>query len=352
MLTNFKLYNKTDILSLTHIRRFETKMGEIVHCDTGSGEVEKMISETKASYIIFGIPEDIGVRANLGKGGADSAWIPFLQAFLNIQSNDFLSGENILIAGHFDFSNEQKLINVNADTDEEKIAAYRSLVSKIDDEVEEMVKVITRNQKIPIIIGGGHNNAYPAIKGAAKGLYKAGLLQLAQINCINLDAHADYRPSEGRHSGNPFRYADEDGYLNKYCVIGLHENYLQQNVWSDLVNSPFMDCITYEDIFIHEKKNFIQAVSHATGFTDDNFTGIELDLDSVEHILSSAYTPCGISPVQARQYINFAALDAKIAYMHICEGATRLDTGETDYSTGKLISYLVSDFIKAHERIK
>ena len=352
MLSNFKLYNKSDILSLTHIRRFETKIGEIILCDPGCNDLERKISETKANYIIFGIPEDIGVRANLGKGGADSAWVPFLQSFLNIQSNDFLSGENIMVAGHFDFSQEQKLINVNADTEEEKIAAYRSLVSKIDGQVEEMVKIITRNQKIPIIIGGGHNNAYPAIKGASKGLYKAGLLQLAQINCINLDAHADFRPVEGRHSGNAFRYADEDGYLNKYCVIGVHENYLQQNVWNDMVNSPFIDCITYEDIFIHEKKNFIQAISHATGFTEDNFTGIELDLDSVEHVLSSATTPCGISSLHARQYVNFVAMNTKIAYLHICEGATRLETGETDSSTGKLISYLVSDFIKAHESLK
>ena len=350
MLTHFRQYNKTDILARTHIRRFETKLGEIVKCDAATGDIEKAIAETDAHYIIFGIPEDIGVKANLGKGGADTAWFPFLDSFLNIQSNDFLSGENILIAGHFDFSEEQKLINVNADTGEEKIIAYRSLVSKIDDEVEELVKIITRNKKIPLIIGGGHNNAYPAIKGAAKGLYKADLLQLAQINCINLDAHTDYRPAEGRHSGNAFRYADDDGYLNKYCVIGIHENYLQQNVWIDLVNNPFADFITYEDIFIHEKRNFIQAVAHATSLTEDNYTGIELDLDSIQNTLSSAVTPCGISPLHARQYLNFAAIDSKIAYVHICEGAAKLESGETSFSIGKLISYLVSDFIKAHEK--
>jgi formiminoglutamase len=345
----FKRFDKTDILALTHLRKFETKLGEIVHCDA-SGDFEKAISTTSAKYIIFGIPEDIGVKANLGKGGADSAWFPFLDSFLNIQSNDFLSGENIFIAGYFDFTDAENLINVNAATDEEKIIAYRSLVSNIDDAVEEVVKIITQNQKIPIIIGGGHNNAYPAIKGAGKGLYKAELLQLAQINCINLDAHTDYRPVEGRHSGNAFRYADEDGYLNKYCVIGIHENYLQQNIWIDIVNNPFIDFISYEDIFIHEKRNFIQSVAHATDFTSDNFTGIELDLDSIENILSSASTPCGINSLHARQYINFAAMASKVAYLHICEGATKLDNGETNISTGKLISYLVSDFIKANLR--
>ncbi|HUS03479.1 MAG TPA: arginase family protein, partial [Chitinophagaceae bacterium] len=205
-------------------------------------------------------------------------------------------------------------------------------------------------KKIPVIIGGGHNNAYPAIKGAAKGLHKAELIPLAQINCINLDAHADYRLIEGRHSGNAFRYADEDGYLNKYCIIGVHENYLQQNVIFDIVNNPFVDFISYEDIFIHEKKNFIQAIAHATGFTEETYTGIELDLDSIEGVLTSALTPSGISPLHARQYLNFVATDAKVAYLHINEGATRTEDDAEDTSTGKLISYLVSDFIKAHSQ--
>lgn len=348
---HFQRYDRMDIFSLVHIRKYETKLGEIILCNK-SDSFEKVLSETKARYILFGISEDIGVKANLGKGGTDTAWASFLNSFLNIQSNDFFSGENILIAGHFDFSDEQKLINVNANTDEEKITAYRHLVNRIDDEVEEIVRLITQHKKIPLIIGGGHNNAYPAIKGAAKGLYKSDLLPLAQINCINLDAHADYRPIEGRHSGNAFRYADENGYLNKYSVIGVHENYLQQNVWVDFVNNPFIDLITYEDIFIRQKKEFMEAVTHATGFTQDNFTGIELDLDSIVNTLSSALTPCGITALHARQYLNFAATHCRIVYLHICEGAVKLSSGEENNTTGKLISYLVSDFVKAHSSLE
>ena len=40
------------------------------------------------------------------------------------------------------------------------------------------------------------------------------------------------------------------------------------------------------------------------------------------------------------------AQDAKPAYLHICEGATQLADGRKNDTTGKLISYLVSDFIK------
>ena len=343
---HFKFYSKADILSLTKVRRFETRMGERLQFLKAGGEWPEVLQESNPKYVLLGIPEDFGVKANYGIGGADTAWLSFLNSFLNIQSNDYLNGENTLLLGHFDFGDIKFLIENNAYNEEEKINAYRHALNIIDEEVEDLLKVIASCKKIPIIIGGGHNNAYPIIKGIAKGLHKADIIPLAQINCINLDAHADYNVAEGRHSGNPFRYAEEDGYLGKYCMIGLHESYITQNVLMDIHNNPFIDYITYEEIFIHERKNFIQAVAHATGFTEDSYTGIEIDLDCIENTLSSAITPSGITSLQARKFVTFTAQDAKVAYLHICEGATQLADGRKDESTGKLISYLVSDFIK------
>ena len=343
---HFKFYSKEDILSVTKIRRFETKLGERISTTGDDGDWMEVLQQSTSKYVVIGIPEDIGVKANHGVGGADTAWLSFLTFFLNIQSNDFLTGDEILLLGHFDFGDIKYLIENNAYSPEELIDAYRHAVNIIDEQVEDLIKTIASLRKIPVIIGGGHNNAYPIIKGVAKGLYKAELIPLSQINVINLDAHADYRTTEGRHSGNPFRYASEDGYLGKYAIIGLHEIYITQSILMDIHNDPFVDYISYEDIFIRERKNFIQAVAHATGFTEDTWTGIELDLDSVENILSSAVTPSGVTALQARQFVTFVAQDTKAAYLHICEGATHLADGKKNELTGKLISYLVSDFIK------
>jgi formiminoglutamase len=343
---HFKFYSKEDILSLTRVRRFETRMGERLQFLKPDSEWPEVLLESNAKYVLLGIPEDFGVKANYGIGGTETAWLSFLNAFLNTQSNDYLTGENTLLLGHFDFGDIKFLIENNAYNAEEKINAYRHALNIIDEEVEDILKVIASAKKIPIIIGGGHNNAYPIIKGVAKGLSKADVIPLSQINCINLDAHADYAVAEGRHSGNAFRYAEEDGYLGKYCIVGLHESYITQNVLMDIHNNPFIDYITYEEIFIHERKNFIQAVAHATGFTEDSYTGIEIDLDCIENTLSSALTPSGITPLLARKFITFTAQDAKVAYLHISEGATQLADGRKNESTGKLISYLVSDFIK------
>ena len=348
LMPHFKIYDKLEVLSLVRIRRFETKLGERLRVADISEGIEKGIANSEAKYVLFGVPEDLGARGNYGIGGADTLWIPFLQSFLNIQSNDFFDGGEILLLGHFDFGDLQYLIDRSAKGEEEKIEAYRHALHTVDDEVEHLAKLLTQAGKIPIVVGGGHNNSYPLIKGSAKGWHKAGAIPLAQINCINLDAHADYRPLEGRHSGNAFRYAEEDGYLHKYCVIGLHENYLPQNIWIDIVNNPFIDCITFEDIFVHEKRTFLQSVAHATGFTEDTLTGIDIDIDSIQNTLSSAMTPVGFQPIHARQYLLFTAADTKPAYLHICEGATRLSDGRTDGNSGKLVSYLVSDFVKGH----
>src|SRR5690349_473423 len=101
---HFKPYSRHDILSHTNIRRFVTRVGERVHVPDDKSNITTSIENSNCPYILFGIPEDIGIRANMGLGGADTAWNSFLPAFLNIQSNDFFSGDEVLMLGYFDFS--------------------------------------------------------------------------------------------------------------------------------------------------------------------------------------------------------------------------------------------------------
>src|SRR6187549_1696989 len=97
---HFRFYSKADILSLTRVRRFETRLGERIRYLKPDGEWPDVLQSSTARYVLVGIPEDIGIKANHGVGGADTNWLPFLSAFLNTQSNDFLTGEEILLLGH------------------------------------------------------------------------------------------------------------------------------------------------------------------------------------------------------------------------------------------------------------
>ncbi|MBK6635366.1 MAG: hypothetical protein IPG38_14625 [Chitinophagaceae bacterium] len=112
-----------------------------------------MIQHATAKFVLLGIPEDFGVKGNYGIGGTETAWLSFW-FFLNIQSNDFLTGENTLLLGHFDFGDVKFLIENNAYNAEEKINAYRHALKIVDEEVEDLLKVIASAKKIPIIIGG------------------------------------------------------------------------------------------------------------------------------------------------------------------------------------------------------
>ncbi len=100
---HFKTYDKQDVLSLTRLRKFEARLGESIQVIADKAHWEESLAQSTARYVMLGIPEDIGVRANHGVEGTDSIWVPFLSAFLNIQSNDFLVGDEMLLMGHFDF---------------------------------------------------------------------------------------------------------------------------------------------------------------------------------------------------------------------------------------------------------
>ena len=348
MLKHFTFYTKQDLLNQTRLRRYETKLGEKLRVVDDPQKLAEFLSATSAKYVLFGIPESIGIQANFGIGGAETAWPSFLHSFVNIQSTDKFTGEEIILPGFFDFSEVMRMIDSHSKSPDEKVDACRHAVANIiDDEVEELVKIIVTAGKIPVVIGGGHNNCYPIIKGSAKALHKMGKIPRARINAVNVDAHADFRIMEGRHSGNGFRYAMEEGYLGKYAIVGLHENYNPQSMMDDLYSNVNIQYSFFEDIFMHERLNFLQSIAQAFTFTDDQFTIVELDMDAVEGVLSSAMTPSGISAIHARQYLNFAGTNQQIAAVHICEGAERLQNGLESGQTGKLLAYLVSDFVKS-----
>jgi formiminoglutamase len=231
--------------------------------------------------------------------------------------------------------------NLNENNEADREIIY-NLVSKIDKEVAHIVSVIIKSGKIPIIIGGGHNNAYGNIKGAALAFGKP-------INVINFDAHSDFRNLEGRHSGNGFSYAFDEGFLNKYFIFGLHENYNSRNIIKKLIeNQDRIQFNTYEELNIRLEKSFKNELNVARKFIENEPFGIEIDLDSLPNIASSAMTNSGFSIEQLRRFIHFFGKNKNATYLHICEGAPTLGEDKNQHLIGKLIGYLITDFIKAN----
>jgi formiminoglutamase len=333
-------FTMLDLAKVTNHRSGEVKFGEkMVTVKKDEKSLDLLIS-SEAQFVLFGIPEDIGIRANYGRPGSASAWESAIRSIANIQHNRFCKGNTILVLGTLDVKEEMELaknLDFNKTEDRKRLS---ELVSIIDKEVVHIITTIIKYNKIPIIIGGGHNNAYGNIKGAALGIGKA-------INAINFDAHSDFRIMEGRHSGNGFSYAFDEGFLKKYFIFGLHENYTSKNVLDKLKSEERVTFNTYDEIKVRQQKNFNQELNTALEFIKNDAFGIEIDLDALPNIASSAMTMSGFSIEELRQFVYFFGKNKNATYIHICEGAPDLGEEKNNHLIGKLIGYLVTDFIKA-----
>ncbi|AWG22279.1 arginase [Flavobacterium faecale] len=332
-----------DLGKITNHRSGEIKFGEKMLTIPANTDPIAFLQASEAKYVLFGIPEDVGIRANYGRPGAESAWKSAIKSIANIQHNRFSKGSSIIVLGEVDVREEMaeaKNLDFKVMDDRLKLS---KLVEKIDKEVSHIIFNIIKAGKTPIIIGGGHNNSYGNIKGAA-------LAKGKPVNAINFDAHSDFRILEGRHSGNGFSYAYEEGFLKKYFVFGLHENYTSKSVLDIIKKSEErVRYNTYDSIKIRNEKQFYQEMVASHEFIKTDYYGIEIDLDAIPNIPSSAMTLSGFSIEELRQFVAFFGKHRHAAYLHICEGAPDLGEEKNNHLIGHLIGYLVTDFIKANQ---
>lgn len=307
-----------DVQAILSKREGETKLGE---------ELSDLQS---AKYVVIGVEESIGPRANGGREGAENGFAPFLKAFLNMQSNEFMTGEKVHVLG--------TVVSIGAPIQDLPASQLKERVEELDDYVLSVLKMYVAEGQIPILIGGGHNNALPLIVFSHHRFNEA-------INVVNLDAHADYRLLEGRHSGNSFSYAFNRELIHKYFVMGLHHQYNSQQILDDLRRDKHY--FTFHDDYVVGKRDYktdFTFLSDSLAETNRHL-GVELDLDVIENMPSSASSPVGIPLSVALLYLKTIPLKSKIAYLHLPEGAP---TDENENRIiGKTLAYLVADFICA-----
>jgi len=338
---NITRLTSIELAKITNHRSGEIKFGEKILTVPKGAEVLEFITSCEAKFVLVGISEDIGVQANLGRVGTASAYQSALLNLVNIQHNKYCKGSDLLVLGQLNFEEECKQAQLLDPKNKEDRKLLFALVEKLDKEVSHIIHQICKAGKIPIIIGGGHNNAYGNIKGLA-------LAKGRPVNAINFDAHTDFRILEGRHSGNGFSYAYEDGFLKNYFVFGLHENFVSKSVFNTLKELPTrVKFVTYEELEVKREKQFEIELEKAFEFIKNDPFGVELDLDAIPGIPSSAMTLSGLSVDKARHYIYFMGKHPNASYLHICEGAPELDDSKNNHLTGKLIAAMITDFMKA-----
>lgn len=274
-------------------------------------------AETK--YLILGISEDHGPQWNKGLPGANYGFRACIEKFGHMQSNLFLDGSEIGILGEI----QQK----------EGFSQTHNHIEELDKLVEDTINNHLQDHQQLIVIGGGHNNALPLLRVANK---RFGL-----NSCINIDPHADLRSMEERHSGNPFSFAWQEGVLQQYHVLGLHEAY--NNTY--ILNQFEQENMSYQSFesFLDSPADFLLKLDSILNTFPDRVQ-LDIDLDSIPFMPSSAWTPSGFSLDQVRSFLRLLARTKSIPILHLPEGAPKTEEELRFYS--KSLAYLMSDFIK------
>lgn len=277
--------------------------------------------------VILGIPEDIGPRANLGLGGSDGGFKAFLSRFVNLQANHLLPATQILLLGEIDLDDLQQQSQALDSKDTAQLAQLRELCQRVDERVSPILQLIFAHGLFPIVIGGGHNNAYPLLKALSCAKQQA-------VHAINLDPHCDFRVLEGRHSGNGFSYAKTEGYLHSYQVLALHEHKNADSALA-LMQQHQVGFISYQQIMYKHSAGTkpalpaiaqgwhaaVEHVCHAADTEPERPLAVELDTDSISYMPVSAFTNCGVSVAEAEYYVYQLCRRPNAAYLHLAEAA-------------------------------
>ncbi|MBP7862766.1 formimidoylglutamase [bacterium] len=344
-----KLYTKADLAKYTSSRLGESKLGEGVKV---TQELETLQARLDAAHkegalhCILLIPEDIGPRANLGRAGSNKGPEAFLQYFLNMQHNALMDPNKVLILG--EIAVEDLMLEASSDD----IDGLRQLCKKLDERVAPVVEAIADAGLELVVIGGGNNNSFPIMEGIVKSLRKRTGKKELGLSVVNCDPHADFRLMEGRHSGNGFNYAHDAGYLKKYCVFGLHENYNSLDTLKRMDEAGFIS-LKWEDFAIRKNITFDDCIKETSKYLHDMYpVGIELDMDAIENMPTSARTPFGINLQDAAHYIHTLAYDLDSKYLHLSEAAPPLGNDDSDRQVGKSLALLVVTYLKARQEFK
>ena len=347
MANHLHIYDEATVKPWCNSRANEKKAWQsIALLDTHVDPLQAMqdAAQFGIKYVLLGICEDIGPRANLGNGGAEDGWPAFLKRFLNQPDNQFLANEKVLLLGEVAISDLTLAARDLSNKNPQQLMQLRELCAQIDQRVEQVLSLIFSAGLEPIIIGGGHNNCLGIIRALSKHKQTA-------INAINFDPHADFRDCEGRHSGNGFRYAYNEQHLGHYHVIGMHELKNNQAIIDALATARF-NYDSYQALQVRREKTLTEACQQALTTLTHAPLGVEVDLDSISLMPVSAYTNCGFSVSDAEHFVHLAASQINSHYLHLCEAAPNQhpsgrQAGISD--AGQIITALVNAYLQARD---
>lgn len=301
------------------------------------GDVLQTQDPGQGSFVLVGVAEDIGIRANMGRPGAAATPAAVFNAIAQLPVNDWLSGDNLgwLWVDVEDLQEKSQGI--------QDVAELRTLTTEVDVRVQTALEPLFKQGQIPILIGGGHNNAYPLLMAAAQSM--------GPLNALNLDPHPDVRALEGRHSGNGFSYAKEAGALSRYGVLGLSEHGVNAASLAQLQETAGWTYETFESWGIRGEQSMDKARERLLLHVQQSPFGFEVCADGIADCPSSAMSHIGWSWLDVAETAYRAGQTGQCAYLHIAEASVGLAAPPTQNALAKSVAYSVVQFIRGCQNL-
>ncbi|RUO39003.1 arginase [Pseudidiomarina aestuarii] len=302
----------------TSPRAGEIKWGQVLTClpsslsaNTYNDVLEQAWADGHRTAIVA-VPESLGARANLGRAGAETSLTAWLPALANLQVNAASDPASLLVVGAIECDDLQAQSEILDLSNPNQLNQLRDLVAELDTRVIAVLQPLFTLGFDVVLIGGGHNNAYPLLKSLASACK-------SPVGAMNLDPHSDFRSCEGRHSGNGFRYAYSEGFLQHYHVVGLHPARNNADSLSALSDAGFN--YTHLDILRTKAWDTLTVSWQQCAAAWQVPFGIEVDLDAVTGMPASAMNYAGIDADQVFSYIAGLAQLPQARYLHLTEAA-------------------------------
>ncbi|SHI04575.1 formimidoylglutamase [Ferrimonas marina] len=293
------------------------------------------VQQLGGRFVLLGVPESIGPRANCGRGGAERGWSAFLDQWLNWQSNPAFDGRCMALLGSLAVEDLMQQADALDPSQHGQLEQLRALTEQLDQRLTPVIQAVVAAGLEPVVIGGGHNNALPILAGASAALSQP-------LAAVNLDPHADFRRPEGRHSGNGFRYACQQGHLNHYQVLGLHEQKNNAEAMSAMAEAG-VKWYSLQRMWLWQQPNLADVLASVLAQLPSQPLGVEVDLDAISEIPSSAVSRLGISPDQACYLVHRLAQQPGACYLHLAEGAPDDQPGSAR-RVGQMLAELVLSY--------
>lgn len=271
-------------------------------------------SDNRPVVVLLGVPQDLGVARNGGRVGAAQAPDTIRRALYK----------------YTPYTGSGALTDTIALHDLGNIAVAGLELEEVHERQQHVVAFLVAEGCIPVVLGGGHDIAWPDIAGFGSAHNEIGV--------VNIDPHTDVRPLlEGgkAHSGSPFRQMIESDKvhvpLGAFVEFGI-QRFAVAQAHAEYVIEKGMAIQWYHDI---RQQGFLAAFQaacqQATGGTRPLFVSFDMDaVCSADAPGVSATAPIGFSGEEmcaAAEYAGSLSLTgmidiAEVNPVHDSDGRT------------------------------